>query len=463
MNLFNHACVRVLQGALLSLVVGGFTLGNAANKINLVKPESVEAQKKATKTVILDSGVTVILRRVPDSGIATISVGFPTGSANEAPGRKVLNDWTMSTMGRAAKGFSKDKLNALTEKYSIGIGCGGGVEFSQCSMTSLSTYWGRAFPAFAAVVMNPVFDTVDVGLQKARMEASFKGMSEDPGSWSNDVVNRVYYPVGHPYRLLRDEALVELAGLNREDVVTYHKSLLAGSPPVIVIVSDLPDEKVLADVKNAFGGWRGKKRENVTVVAPPYIPGKDFVMEEREIPTAYIKMKFPAIGAGGKDSIASRLVFEMLNEELWDEVRTKRSLSYGVGAGQVQYRQGIGAISVSTSKAQETMDAIASVIHRMKTKQYSQVEVDRFKVVFSTSYFMTQETHGGIAGALLSTYNYYGSTDRLYEMPADLEQVTAADVQRIAQNIFKQMRIGVIYTKGKFNPGWANAFNEKVK
>ena len=295
------------------------------------------------------------------------------------------------------------------------------------------------------------------------MEASFKGMSEDPGSWSNDVVNRIYYPPGHPYRLVRDEALGELAGLGSDDVVAYHKSLMAGSPPVIVVVSDLADEKILADITKAFGGWSGKKHEPLKVDAPAFEAAKSFAFEDRDIPTAYIKLKFPAVGAAGKDSVASRLTFEILNEELWDEVRTRKSLSYGVGAAQIQYRSGIGAISVSTSKPQETMEAIATVIQRMKTKRFSQAEIDRFKVVFSTSYFLTQETHGGVAGALLSTFNYYGTTDRLYEMPRDLEGVTAGDVQRIAQEILKEMRIGVVYSKAKFSPAWASTFNEKVK
>ena len=440
-----------------------FIAGSSASAATIVTPETVEAQKKATRTLALESGVIVILRRIPDSGISSISVGFGIGSANQPPGRKVLNDWTMSSMARAAKGYPKKKLSALTERYSIGIGCGGGVEFSQCSMTTLTSYWGHAFAAFAAVVNHPIFDATDVKLQKERMEASFKGMSEDPGSWSNDVVNRIYYPPGHPYRLVRDEALGELAALGSDDVVAYHKSLMAGSPPVIVVVSDLADEKILADITKAFGGWGGKKQEPLKVDAPTFEAAKSFAFEDRDIPTAYIKLKFPAVGAAGKDSVASRLTFEILNEELWDEVRTRKSLSYGVGAAQIQYRSGIGAISVSTSKPQETMEAIATVIQRMKTKRFSQAEIDRFKVVFSTSYFLTQETHGGVAGALLSTFNYYGTTDRLYEMPRDLEGVTAGDVQRIAQEIFKEMRIGVVYSKAKFSPAWASAFNEKVK
>ena len=84
-----------------------FIAGSSASAATIVTPETVEAQKKATRTLVLDSGVNVILRRIPDSGISSISVGFGVGSANQPPGRKVLNDWTMSSMARAAKGYPK--------------------------------------------------------------------------------------------------------------------------------------------------------------------------------------------------------------------------------------------------------------------------------------------------------------------------------------------------------------------
>ena len=88
----SHLSSLILRGIFVAASAALFSPAYAANNINLVKPESVAAQKKATKTVVLDSGVTVIIRRVPDSGISTISVGFPEGSANQPSGRKVLND-----------------------------------------------------------------------------------------------------------------------------------------------------------------------------------------------------------------------------------------------------------------------------------------------------------------------------------------------------------------------------------
>ena len=460
MNFHESKARCALVAGILLVVV---SLAGTAAGSQLVRPEFVQQQKQATRKMILPSGVTLILRRLPDSGITSMAVGFGTGSSAMPSGKRVLPDWMFSSMSKAAKGYPKARMNALLEKYSIGMGCGSGVELSSCSMTSLSEYWDKAFPAFAAVVFQPLFDAPDLKLQRERMEASFQSIAEEPGSYSNDVVNRVFYPAGHPYRLLREEALKELTTLQRNDLIAYHKQVLAGPPPVIVVVSDLPEEKIVADVQRLFGNWAGKAADAAAVTAPVFDAANALAIEDRDIPTAYIRLKFPAVGANAPDSVASRLMFEIFNEELWDEVRTRRSLSYGVGAAQMQYRMGIGSISVSTSKPQEALEAIAGVIQRMKSKKFSQAELDRFKVVFSTSYFVTQETHGSLAAALLNSWQYFGNTDRLYDLPAELERVTPDDVQRIARDILTKMRVGVVYSKAKFNTQWVKSFNDKLK
>jgi zinc protease len=458
---FHHFKSRCFFIAGVSLAV--FVLPGNGSASQLVRPEFVQQQKQATRKLILPSGVTLILRHLPGSGITSMAVGFSAGSSVTEPGKRVLPDWMFSSMSKAAKGYPKVRMNALLEKYSIGMGCGSGVEFSSCSVTSLSEYWDKAFPAFAAALFHPLFDAQDVKLQRERMEASFQSIAEEPGSYSNDVVNRVFYPAGHPYRLLREEALKELGSLHRNDLIAYHKQVLEGPPPVVVVVSDIPEEKIVADLQRIFGNWKGKP----TVfpgVTPPSFDANDFMaIEDRDIPTAYIRLKFPAIGANAPEAVASRLMFEIFNEELWDEVRTRRSLSYGVGASQIQYRMGIGSISVSTSKPQEALDAISGVIQRMKAKKFSQAELDRFKVVFSTSYFATQETHGSLATALLNSWQYFGTTDRLYDLPAELERVTPDDVQRLARNVLTKMRAGVVYSKAKFNVQWVKSFNDRIK
>jgi predicted Zn-dependent peptidase len=165
-------------------------------------------------------------------------------------------------------------------------------------------------------------------------------------------------------------------------------------------------------------------------------------------------MKFNAPSITAKDAAAADLMFEILSERLQEEVRTKRSLSYAVYAGTIQYNQGIGMISVSTSKPKETIDAITAVVKNFKEKGVTAEELSEQRNVFTTSYFLTLESQNSLASALASFQNYFGNAKKLYDLPDQLAGVTPADVSRVAKEWLKNFRVGVVYDKDKFDAKW---------
>jgi predicted Zn-dependent peptidase len=148
----------------------------------------------------------------------------------------------------------------------------------------------------------------------------------------------------------------------------------------------------------------------------------------------------------------------ILSEELESEVRTKRSLSYAVYAQQVSLAMGIGVIHASTSRPKETLEAIMPVVKKLRDEKLSKEDLERHKTVFATGYFLTLEEHGSLASSLASSYLYNGNTNRLYDMPRELEKVTPEDIQRLAKQHFKGFRLGVVYRNKDFQKPWAEGF-----
>jgi len=154
-------------------------------------------------------------------------------------------------------------------------------------------------------------------------------------------------------------------------------------------------------------------------------------------------------------------MFEILSEELREEIRTKRSLSYSVYAFGIQYSMGIGVVGASTSKPKETLEAIELVVERFKKKTYTAEEIEEYKRIFATSYYLTQETHSSLASAITTSDFYYGNTDRLYEMPLELEKVSAKKINELANKYLRNFRVGIIYDKKHFKESWAEDFVKK--
>jgi predicted Zn-dependent peptidase len=179
------------------------------------------------------------------------------------------------------------------------------------------------------------------------------------------------------------------------------------------------------------------------------------------LPTAYIRIKVNAPSITDQDAVAARLMFEILSEELGDEIRTKRSLSYAVHAFLIEYHVGVGVLNASTSKPKETLVAINDVLQKMKSKDWTNEELAEYKTGFATSFYLTQETHASLASALGSALYFYGDANEHYELPRQLEKVTPADIKRLANRWLSDLRVGIIFGRSEFKDEWAQDLIKK--
>lgn len=445
-----------------AFAIGLSAFASHAAAVQLVTDETIALQKQLTSKHTLKNGMTVIVREIPDSDILQANVTFATGLKDLPPGKKSLNEWLWGTMSVAAKGYPKEKVFSLSEKLGLELGCAAGIEVASCGLGTLNEYWTEGLALLAAIVKTPTLSDADAKLTKERIVATLRSTPSDPGTYVNEIVNSIFYPVGHPYRLNHDEALAELAKLSSADLKALHQDVLDAAAMSIVVVTSKPAADVVKDLEKAFGSIARKpSKPTVAVVPPDFSPSQSYAFHDRELPTAYVRIKLNGPGVTDKDAVAARFMYEILSEELGEEIRTKRSLSYAVHAFTLQYSIGVGVLSVSTSKPKETMEALHDVIKQLKSKTYTAAELDEYKNVFATGYFLTQETHASLANALASSLEFYGTTDELYEMPRRLDQVKPEDIKRLANDLLADPRVGIIFGRKDFDDSWAKDFIEK--
>lgn len=410
--------------------------------------------RKLTKVTWLKNGIPVIARETPGSDIAHLEVRYLTGTSNQSPDRRAINLLAFEAMPYATKKFSKEKIFAFTEKYSIGVACSGGVEVSGCKVEAIQEYLPQAIDLLLSVVTEPSFTAADVDLAKKQRIANFQQEAQSPESRVNSVVNTIFYDVNHPYRLLPEDGTKQTEALTADSLKSYHLTTLDASTMFVTYAGPKITKKTLDALEAKLGKLGKIQRQLKPIPAPAFDAANTLAFEHREIPTAYIRMKFNAPSATSIDAPAAEVMFEILSEKLHEEVRTKRSLSYSVHASTIQYNQGIGMIAASTSKPRETIETIAAVIRDMREKVISQEELNEYRNSFTTGYYLTMETQDQLAGALSSSQAYFNDATRIYDLPAKLESVTPADIQRLAKETLKNFRVGVVYDKDKFMNDW---------
>jgi predicted Zn-dependent peptidase len=434
----------------------GWTTGLSAKQ--LVTDATIAMQKQNTEILELPGKVPVIYRRIEGTEIVQIATAMAYGESHVPAAQQPALGVLFELMKRGTKTWPKDKLYALVEKYAASISCGVSIETSACSMATLEEFLPELLPVYASVIQEPAFDATEGQLILQQSEAALKNMTQNPEAYVNEVVNSVFYGGSHPYWMPNEKELEYLKKIQLKDLPALHADVMKKSRKVIVVVGGMPKDKLQKLLTQYLGQLPQGKSDLKAPPAPKFNAKKTFAMANRDIPTAYVRAKFSLPPYTSPDAAAVNLLMRILSEELESEVRTKRSLSYAVYAQQVSLAMGLGVIHASTSHPKETLEAITPVVKKLRDQKLSKEDLERHKTVFATGYFLTLEEHGSLASSLASSYLYNGNTDRLYQMPRELEKVTPEDIQRLAKQYFKDFRLGVVYKEKSFQKPWADGF-----
>jgi zinc protease len=437
-----------------TFLLSSVLFATTASSVELVSQKTVEDQKSLTKTLALSNGIPVIYRLVPDSEILQIKVQFSAGEKDLAKGKRSVLRWLMAAMPMAAKDFPREKMREEVAKYSSEISCAGSTEIASCDLGTVNDFFRESLVPFGAMIATPALTSEDLKLQRDRLVEGAKQERDNPGVYINHVVNKVFYEQDHPYRLINDEVINELETMPYDEVRKLHERLLDSSVMTIVAVGSLTQEALLQGLEASFGKIVNKHFATVGVKEPKYDKSNRLNIVDRPLPSSYIRAKIPAPAANAGDVVAANLMFEILSQKMFEEIRSKRSLSYTPFSALVSMSIGIGVLDVSTPKPKEALSALAEVIKGVKEKSMSAEDLEEYKHKYATRFFLTQEAQEDMANSIGRYYRYFNSPDPFYELPLALSKVTPKDIQDSAKKYLKNFRIGVITDKKKFDKSW---------
>ncbi|MFW7381189.1 MAG: M16 family metallopeptidase [Oligoflexus sp.] len=449
---------------LLYTLLGLITLNSSVNSVastKLISDQTIDQQKKLTKKLQLKNGIPVILRQSENSDIIHIDFNFRYGFKDQKQEAKSLSDLMFAAMTRGAKDWPKERIFQTLERYSARIGCDMGIENSSCQLTAVDDFLAEVLAPFAASIQNPIFNPEDIELLRRNQLTKLQSRRESPDFTANEMTNRIFYGNHHPYFLPIESQIKHLQSVSVEAIKKLHTELLQSHIDSIIVVSSLQEKDVLSQLESVFGELKPGNYQAAEVPLPGRGLKQNFIFEHQSIPTAYIRIKMPMPGVTDSDFEAANLMIKVLDEELSLEIRTKRSLSYAVFSYMINYSRGIGMIGVTTSKPKETLEAISYVIDHLKKQPLDDEELEKYKTVYATSYFLRMEDHASLASSLSRFYSYYRSVDPMYEAPKRLATLKAKDIHQLANKYLTNFKMGVVFERKNFKDEWAERFLKK--
>jgi len=298
------------------------------------------------------------------------------------------------------------------------------------AMRTLADERDAAFDLLRLAVTSPRFDAEPVERIRAQIVTGIQRDMRDPNALGRDEFARALYG-DHPYARRSDGTAESLAAIAAEDLHALHRRTFARSGLNVAVVGAIDAETLKAELDRVFGALPAE--QDLAPVAKAKLRFDQQVNYPYALPQATLQLVYPGLEREDPAFFAAFLMNHVLgggtfSSRLFDEVREKRGLAYGVGSslhtGDYADMLMIGT-STRADRAQETLDLIREVVKGVAENGVTADELARAKTYLIGAYPINNlDSSTAVARTLLELQRDGRGIDYIERRAALIEAVT---------------------------------------
>lgn len=311
------------------------------------------------------------------------------------------------------------------------------------AMSCLSKHLDQSFRCVVDLLINSHFPEHEVERLRLTALASLKRKADQPSQVALDQFHESVYG-DHPYRRPLDGYEESLRVLSREDLVAYHKKVIAPGKMILTAVGDFDSTALLKSVQAHFDVPYAACNDNgLTEVTDRRV--RTVRILQRDITQANICLGNIGAKRKSEDHFASLLMNYILGgsgltSRLTHRIRTREGLAYSVHSAMAKRLLG-GTFSVmmqtKNEKAGEAVRSICDEMRRMQNEYVADQELMDAKNFFKGHFPFRIETIENEAAYIEMAEFYQLGLDYLDKEIENLDRVTKEDIQ-LAANKYLQ-------------------------
>ncbi|MGL5083838.1 MAG: M16 family metallopeptidase [Microcoleaceae cyanobacterium] len=405
---------------------------------------------QGVQKVVLDNGLTVLIKEVHTAPVAAVQVWYKVGSRDESPG---VNGITHQLEHMLFQGTKNRPI-----QYGRLLAALGG-DFNAFTSYDQTAYHNTVevdqlesvLILEADRMQNTLINAEQLEKEKQVVISELQGYANNPYYRLNRAVMKAAFP-NHPYGLMVGGSKADVESFTLEQVQAYYDRDYNPRNSVLVILGDFQAKSVLQKVQDIFGQIPQKNaaqtsREQrkishgITNTFPPTSPASSqpIVLQEPGN-ISIMQALYPLPDANHPDVPAMDVMDYLLSNgrssRLY-QAMVESGLASEIGGTVTNLSSGgwyeLYAVSPSKSNLSVLQDVLQEQVTRLQTQQITTLELQRAKtqiqadLVIENRDITSQALTLGDAETVTGDYQ---SIDRYLDAIA---KVTAADIQRVAQ------------------------------
>jgi zinc protease len=373
-------------------------------------------------------GTQVILRRNPQSEVVTAKMFYKGGTAFAGAARAGLESLALEVAARETEHYPKETMARELTRLGAQLSNRAARDFTEFTLTSVAANFADSARIFLDAVAHPKFTETEVRLARERRLNDLSREEDDPDTYLENLAMENAYG-SHPYALNTLGTKAVVAAISPEQLRKFYKDGVTRSRLLLVVAGNTTQEQVTDLVRRGLGNLPKGEFKAAALPPLPNAGESSLKLVARDLPTVYVQGLFAGPRQTDPDFVATRIAATALGKKLWEEIRSKRNLSYAPGAWLVQGSLNVGALYVSTPDPNAAVAVIRDEVKRMRTTPLPPAELAAAVNQIRTGLLQRMETSEGTAAMLGSMELSAGDWRLIDELPERLQRTTAEEVR----------------------------------
>ena len=394
------------------------------------------------KTVTSSKGIKALLVEDYTVPLVALQFSFKGGASQDNEGKEGAANLLTTMLDEGAGDIESKEFQIKLDDVGMTYKFGAGRDYFTGGLKTLKSNASDSFELMRLMLNAPRFDAEPVGRMKAALTNGLQREKTDPRSIAGKALREAVFKT-HPYSRPGNGTVESLDTITREDLVDYHKRVFARENLIIGVVGAISAGDLKSVLDKIFGDLPEKAGLN---------PVPEFKVEtggtvhvDLPVPQTSITFALPGIKRDDPNFYTAYLVNYVLgggtfSSRLYEEVREKRGLAYGVYSylGTYDHAGMIGAGSATGAQnAGKTVEIIKAEMARMAKEGPTAEELEKAKKYITGSYAISNlDTSDKIASVLVAIQQADLGTDYIDKRADYISSVTLEDAKRVAKKLF---------------------------
>jgi zinc protease len=400
----------------------------------------------------LSNGLPVWIVEMHKVPVVQVNLLVFSGTTDDPPGKYGVASLTAAMLSEGAGSRSALEVADAIDYL--------GADLSATSTTDLSAVrlhvpvarLADALPIMADVALRPSFPKDELERERQQRLTNLLQGRDDAPTIASIAFSRVLYGKGHRYGTPMMGTAETIKTFTSDDLKAFYTSAFRPENATLLVVGDVTPDKALPLIEKNFGAWKSSGK-----AAPEKLPAADepaertiYLVDKPGAPQTQIRIGWIGVPRATPDyfpiTVMNSILGGSFSSRLNMNLREQHGYTYGASS-VFDMRASAGpffaAAGVQTDKTSESLKEFFNELNGV-LKPIPAEELARAKSYVSLRYPGGFEATGDMSRRLEDALVYHLPDNYFTNYVQNIQAVTAADVQRVAQKYIQPGKFAVM-------------------